>query len=127
MRDDREEFVLEAIGGFGVLAGLFFRGVQPFAFLFGGLALGHVARNLGRADDTSGRVAHRRNRQRKLQQAAVLGAAHRFKMIDALAASNASQNVILLGPPLARYDQCNMFADRFVGAVAENALGRRVP
>jgi hypothetical protein len=61
------------------------------------LSLGDVARDFRRADDPAIGVLDRRNRERDVDQAAVLAPANGFVVIDALAAPDASENPALLG------------------------------
>jgi hypothetical protein len=53
---------------------------------------------------------------------AVLGAAHRLKVMDPFAATNPSDDVVLFGLTIGGDDDANRLPDEFRGAVAEHPL-----
>ena len=93
----------------------------------GAFALGDVAGDLGRADQTAVAAPDGRDGQRHVHQASRLGAPHRLEVLDALASAQALQQPALFGVPLRRDDDVDRLPHHLLGAVAEETLGARVP
>src|SRR5205807_80213 len=85
------------------------------------LALGDVARDLRGADDAALRIANRRDRERDVDQPAILRAAHGLEVVHRLAAAHLGEHHVFLGAALFGNDECDVSANRFLGAVAEHA------
>src|SRR5262245_1679153 len=91
------------------------------------LALGDVARDLGRADDSALPVSHRRHRQGDCDKASILAAASGFIVVDAFAALDASENLGLLTLAFGRNDNRDRLAYDFLRPIPEQALRSLVP
>ncbi len=83
--------------------------------------------DLGCADDRAGVVAYRRDGQRDVDAPAILGDPHRLEVLDPLALSQPSQDLVFLGLPFRR----NQHANRAVptsssDGIAKQTLGGRV-
>jgi hypothetical protein len=89
--------------------------------------LGDVARDLRGADDATLGVAHRRNRQRHLDQPSVLAAADGFVMLDELAAGDGREDLLFFGMEVCRHQQGDRLADHLLGHVTVKPLGAAVP
>src|SRR4029079_12696944 len=91
-------------------------------FSFGFLAIGDVAGDLRCADDASCAVAHRRDGQRNVQEAAVLPPANGFIMVDSLAIPHTRQDPGLLVFASWREKNGHRLADGPAGALDEQPL-----
>src|SRR5574340_1236393 len=80
---------------------------------------GRVARDLGSPDDRAARVADRGEGERNVDETAVLALPHRLEALDPLALSDALQDFRLLGQPVGRNDNRDVFADRLLGRKPE--------
>ena len=101
---------------------------QQLALALLGLPLaGDVPHDLRRADDTSGVVLDRRDRERHEDAPAVGAHALGFEMLDPLPGFQAGDDVVFLGDALGRDDEGDVAADRLLGRVAEQTFGRGVP
>src|SRR4029079_17883254 len=78
---------------------------------FGALFFRDVARDLRGADDLAALVVERRDGERNIDAPPVLGDAHRFKMIDVLAARDLPQDRPLLVLELRRDEAIAWLAD----------------
>ena len=99
---DRSERVAQLVGEDCdelVLASVVFVALELRPF-----AIGDVARDLRSADDPSRCVAHRRDGERNVHQAAVF-ARQRLEVLDALAAAQPRQDVALFAEAVGRNDQ----------------------
>ena len=76
--------------------------------------------------DLAGRADDRRDRRLDVDPPAVLAHAHGLDRLDHLAAAHAVVDV-LEHAALGRHEELDRVADHLLGAVAEHALGRRVP
>src|SRR5262249_38690749 len=90
-------------------------------------APGDVARDLRGADDPPLDVANRRDRERDVEQAAVLAPADGFEVVDALAASDARENFGLFIEPVGRDQDGDRLSDHLCSLIAEQTLGALVP
>ena len=106
---------------------LFLRAIGCFELAQHALLFGDVAGDLGRADDPAVRRPDRGDRQRDVDEAAVLAHANGFVMVDAFAAANPRQDLVLLALPVRRNDAADRSADHFLGGVPEHALRRGIP
>ena len=95
--------------------------------LLGLPAGGDVADDLRRPGDPAGRIPDRRDRERHVERAAVLGEPDRLVVLDVLTLAEPSQDLVLLGLPLVRDQQPDVPAHDLLGRVAEDPLGARVP
>src|SRR4029077_4090556 len=95
--------------------------------LFRSLALGDVAPDLRGADDCTFSVRRGRNRQRNIDQAAVLMPAHGLVVVDGFTAADARENSRLLVEPIRRNQDGDRPADALRGFVSEQALGPAIP
>ena len=93
---------------------------QPLRFRL--LERRDVARDLRRADDPAGLVAHRRNRQGDIDRTATLREADRLEMVDALAPAQPREDVVFLRLAVWRNQHPDGPADHLVGRVAEQPL-----
>src|SRR5215203_2648782 len=93
----------------------------------GKTALGDVARNVRRTDDPSVQALDRRDGHRHIDEASVLGATNRFKVIDFVATSKTRKHVGFLIQSIRREDQRDVPADRLLGRITEYPLGADVP
>src|SRR5450631_833822 len=99
---------------------------QPL-LLLGLSALGYVAGDLRRADHLSLGVPERRYRQRDFNQASILAPADGFKMVDALATSNAfNDRRFFIGPIRGNQDR-DRPAEHFFRPVTEEPFCAFVP
>ena len=108
-----------------VKRGLFVRASRQDGL--GVLARGDVARNFRRTDNLAVLIPHRRHGERYVDEATVLAAADGFKMIDALAAPDASENDWLLVLQILRDDDGDRFADDLLRRITEQPSGARIP
>jgi hypothetical protein len=88
---------------------------------------GDVTRYLRRADDLSFRISDRRDRDRYVDQRAVLALAHGLEVIDRQPLADSRQDVVFLRLAV-RWDQ-NPYrlADGFLGRVPEDTMSPVVP
>ena len=101
-----------------------------FAFaqgLFGALASRNIAGHFRSPDQSALAVSHGRDGQRDIEPVAVFGDAHRFEMVDRLAALQVPQDFRLLVDSLGRDNERNRPADGLGFAVAEQPLRPGVP
>ena len=70
-------------------------------------------------------VADRRDRQRDVDQRAVLAPAHRVEVLDPLAAANAAEDHVLFGKAIRRNQHRDRLPDGLGGGVSEQLLRRR--
>ena len=91
------------------------------------LASRDVAGDLRGADDPALPVAHGRDRERDLDQRAVLAPAHGLEALDPLAAADAPEDGRHLVLPARGGEERDVAADDLPGRVAEEALGGGVP
>ena len=87
-------------------------------------AIADVARDLRRADDLAGPARDRRLRDQDVHERAVFPPAPRLQRLDALAAADSRQDVLLLGQPLGRNDDRDRPADDFFRGITEQPLRR---
>ena len=91
------------------------------------LPLGDVAGDLGRSHHLSRAVVERRDRDREVDPAAVLGDPHRLEMVDPLAAAELREDLVLLGVKLGRDEAQDRRADHLIGPVAEDPGRAGIP
>ena len=91
------------------------------------LRCGDVARHLGGAEQTSGAVPHRRDRERHVDDLAILAPAPRLEMRDRLAAPDALKRLERFLLIFRRHEDGDGFANHFFGRVAENSFRAPVP
>ena len=127
MRKGGEEFILHAADAFGFGAGGFFTFEKFFAFAENAFDAGHIAGDLGNADDMSIRVFDGGNGDGNIQGASVLADADRFKMIDPLPAAELLQDFGFFIKTVRREQDGDGLADHFLGGVAEHSLGGLIP
>ena len=105
--------------------------LEPLCLLpqrrFGDLPRRDVARDFRGADNDAFCIPHRRDRQRNVDQRAVLAPPHGFIVIDAFTASDAPKDRRFLLLQVRRDQDGDGLADDLVGGVAEHALGALVP
>jgi hypothetical protein len=95
---------------------------------FQAVFLGDVARDLRRSHNLAIGVANRRNGERDIEQPAILRLSHRLEALDALAATQALENDVLLVLPIVGNQQRNDgLPHRLLRRIAEEALSGRVP
>ena len=127
VRERGEELVLHAAHSLGLGAGGAFGREELLSFFDELLIFGNVAGDFRGADDVAGSVVDGRDRDRDVDAAAVFADADGFEMIDAFAPADFRQNGGFFVESLGRQQNQNRLADDFVGGVAEDALGGRVP
>ena len=122
--EERQELILAAIRvaqGFFALAQYLLHPASPiFALaqgLFGSLAFGDVAGNLGGTDDDAARVSDRRHRERDGDARAILGETYGVEMVDAIAASQPLQYARLLLMKFRRNHDGDRLPDGFCARV----------
>src|SRR5579884_1918865 len=91
------------------------------------LPLRYVAGNLGRADDRAVLIPYRRNRQRDVEQPAILAPADGLEVVYPLATAELSQNGRLLMHAIFGHEHGHRFAHRLLRRVAEQTLRAFVP
>ncbi len=101
-----------------------FRDEQALLF-FGAPFGGDVAGDFRGAGNASGAIPDGRHRQVDVDEGAVLAAADRFVMFDALAASQPRQNARLLVMAILGNEHGDRTPDGFLRRIAEQALGAR--
>jgi len=127
VRQRGEELVLGAVRGLGFQmklradADLFF---ETFGRAF---PVRDVARDLRGTDDVAFLGADGGNRQRDVDEAAVLPAPHRLEVFEPLAPTDPIEDERLLAQPLGRNDECDRPADGLGGAESKQALRAGVP
>ena len=115
---------IESVGE-TVKRGLFVRASRQDEL--GVLARGDVARNFRRPDNLAVLIPYWRHGERYVDEATVLAAADGFKMIDALAAPDASENDWLLVLQILRDDDGDRFADDLLRRITEQPSGAGIP
>src|SRR6185437_12495603 len=100
---------------------------EPGDLPLGLLPPGHVAGDLGDADDPPGVVLDRRDRQRDVDDGAVLAAPLRLVAGDPLAPADPLEDAGDLVALTRRHEQADVAADRLLGGIAEDPLGPGVP
>jgi hypothetical protein len=120
VRQQREELILTPVCEPQRLLAL----LQP---LLCQLALRDIACDLRGSDDRSIGGPDWRYRERDGDAPAVLGDANGVEVIDALAAPQLIQDLLLFGVELGRYDDRDRFANHLARLIAEDACGAAVP
>ena len=118
-----EEFVLHAVGRFGLGPGGLGGGEQPLPLRLGPLAVGDVAGDLRGPDDRAVGVADRRDGERDVDDAPVLGDALGLEVLDPLAPADALQDAVHVLGMVRRHQGGDGLADDLGGGVAEDPLG----
>src|SRR6185312_9601480 len=95
--------------------------------LLGLLPTRHVAGDLGDADDPPGVVLDRRDRQRDVDDDAVLAEPLRLVAGDPLAPADTLEDAGDLVALTGRHEQADVPADGLLGGIAEDPLGPGVP
>ena len=105
--------------------------VEPLCLLpqrrFSDLPRRDVARDFRGADNDAFCIPHRRDRQRNVDQRAVLAPPHGFIVLNAFTAPDARKDRRFLVLQMRRNQDGDGLADDLVGGVAEHALGALVP
>ena len=86
---------------------------------FGTFAFGYVPRQFRCPNHAAQGIFHRGNRQRNVDQAAILAHTHRLEVVDPLAARELLNNRSFFVTTLRRNNQCDVLANRFFRSVAE--------
>ncbi len=93
----------------------------------GHLAVGDVACDGRGPDDPPRRVADRRDRQRDVEDASVLGASARLDLIDLLPGVDQFEDAAYLALQAGRHEERDRAADGLIGRVSVEPLGAGVP
>src|SRR5215472_5359346 len=110
----------------GVIGGVDNRGEQGGA-AFGAPALGDFAGDLGGANHAALGIFDRGDGERNVDERTVFALAYGVEVLNALAAKDAGDNVVLLRVAVFGDDEGDVAADGFFGAIAEDSLGGFVP
>src|SRR6185437_3287868 len=87
----------------------------------------YIASYFGRTSNPPIAIFHRRNGEGDVQPRAVFTHANRFKMVDALATSQACQNIRFLVEAIGRNDKRDGLANSLRRSIAEQSFGGFVP
>ena len=104
--------------------------VPLFAFLqtpLGLSALGNIASHLRGSHDSAMRVPHRRDGQRKLDQASVFAHAYSFEMVHPLTVTNPIEDGIFLTATIRWNDQADWLPNCLRGGVSEHPFRTLIP
>ncbi|GAO53758.1 hypothetical protein NMD1_00764 [Novosphingobium sp. MD-1] len=93
----------------------------------GGELVGHVARDLARADNPAFGIEHGRNRQRNADGRAILAQPDRFEVPHALSALDAADDRVFLALAIGRNQTADGLADHFRFFVPEDSRCGRIP
>ena len=122
VREGGQEFVLHAVGRLGL--GWPLGGEQPLPLLLGPLPLGDVPGDFRGPDDLAVGVADRRDAERHVDDASVLGAAAWSRSgPPARRVGYAPGSRMMSSTVLGRHQDGDVPADDLVGGVAEDPLG----
>ena len=99
--------------------------ISPLAL--GTLPLGNVAHDLRRADDVSGVIFDRRDRERNNDALAVAAHALGFEVLDSLSLFQAGDDFIFFGQTFGRDHERDVLAHSLLGGVTEELFSGSVP
>src|SRR4051812_1897529 len=89
--------------------------------------IGDVAGDFGCADNVSGKISHRGDGERDIDEGTVFALTDGMEVVDALAAAEALDDAGFFVPALTRDDEGDVLADRLIGAVSEHVFRTLIP
>src|SRR5437762_4742953 len=127
MRQSRQELIFNPVRSFGFASRGMLAQQQLFSYPLRAPLLGHVASDLGAADDFAFGIDDWRNGERDVAPSAVLGEAYGFIVVNGFAAAQPGENVRFFVRSFRRNQQGDRLSDHFGGRVTVEFLGAGVP